>query len=445
MLLGTVLSWWLLAAPSQASQLTANSLPTVSGTSQVGQTLTEGHATWSIAPSLYTYQWEDCNASGQRCAPINGASKQTYVVAASDLGDTIRVEEAAFSWAGADDVLSAATAVVSDPPAPVAHGSSTTSLSALQSSAVTDQIVTLVATVTSSSSAMAPSGTLTFENRGAPISGCENKTVLPTGQSVTLFCQTSFGAAVQQLTAAFTPASGSVVAGSASAPSSFGVTPEATTTSLNASSRTVRTGTTTTYTATVTPSYTGPMEPSQSVQFLDSGRPVPSCASRPLVWAAGTATATCTVNYAQPGEHLITARYAGDGNFASSTSAPAELVDAVAGRVHPMLSWTFYYTRAYTEILALTVQNAPRHSTVLVSCAGAGCPFATRAVPVSGTSANITSLLRGHHLRPGTMIAVSVRHPGWIGKRYAFKIRAAHPPRLGISCHASGIVPAVGC
>lgn len=446
MLLATSLSWWVLAAPSQAaSQPSASSLPTISGTPQVGQTLTESHATWSVVPYLYTYQWEDCNASGQRCTPINGATNQSYVATASDLGDTLRVEETAFSVAGAGDALSDATAVVSNPPVPIARGSSTTSLSSPQSGAVTDQVVDLVGTVTASSTALAPSGTLTFADRGAPISGCQNKPVLPTGQSVTVFCQTSFAAAVQQLSAVFTPSAGSVLAGSASAPVSFAVAPAATTTALTVSSRAIRAGSAATYLASVTPGDTGPLQPSQSVEFLDFGHPIPACTSRPVLWTGAASTATCTITYAQPGQHLITARYAGDGNFASSTSSPAELVDAVAGRIHPMVSWTFYYNPAYTQILALTVQNAPRNATVLVSCSGAGCPFTTRAAHVVGSSAAVGPLFGSRHLRPGTTIAVSVRRPGWIGKRYTFKIRAAHPPQLATSCHASGIRPGVGC
>ena len=446
MLLATSLSWWILATPSQAaSQLSASGLPSISGTPQVGQTLTETHASWSVAPYLYTYQWEDCNAAGQRCTSINGASNQSYVVTASDLGATLRVEETAFSWAGADDVLSDATAAVSNPPVPIARGSSTTSLSSPQSGAVTNQVVNLVGTITSNSSALAPSGTVTFADHGAPISGCQNKPVLPTGQSVTVFCQTSFAAAVQQLTAVFTPSAGSVLAGSASPPVSFAVAPEATTTALTVSSRTVHAGNAATYLATVTPGDTGPLDPSQSVEFLDFGHPVPACTNRLVAWNGSASTASCTITYTQPGQHLITARYIGDGNFASSTSSPAQLVDAVAGRIHPMVSWTFYYNPAYTQILALTVQNAPRNATVLVSCSGPSCPFTTRAVHVAGGGANVGPLFGSRHLRPGTTIAVSVRRPGWIGKRYTFKIRAAHPPRLVTSCHASGIRPGVGC
>lgn len=447
-LLFLAISWWLLAGPSQAAtRLSLITPPTVTGSVQVGQTLTERHGDWSLAPSWFEYQWEDCDTSGQMCKAITGASHQTYVVTASDLGHTLRVQETALTWAGVGDAISAATALVFNPPLPIAHGSSATSLMSLQSSAVTNQLVTLIATVTSSSIATPPSGTLTFDDRGAPIAGCQNKPVLAAGQSVTLTCQTTFATAIHQLTAAFTPSTGSPVGGSVSAPESLAVQPQPTTTSLTVSSRTVRARTATTYTAVVTPSYPGPIQPSQSVEFLDYGRPIPACASRPLTSTGAASIATCTVTYVHPHQHLITAHYAGDGSFASSTAAAAQLVDSVVGRIHPILSWTFYYNPHYTRILALMVDHAPKGATVLVSCAGKGCPFSTHALAVTGSArtADISPLFRSRRLKPGAEIVVSVRRSGWIGKRYTFKVRAAHPPRLGISCHASGIRPGVGC
>jgi hypothetical protein len=448
-LLCTALSWWLLAASSQAAtELNVLTLPTISGTAQVGQMLTESHATWSTAPTLYIYQWEDCNAAGQRCAPIGGATKQTYVVTTSDVGDTLRVEETAFSWTGANDAISAATGVVSNPPLPIARSATTTSLIALEGSAVTNQLITLIATVTSSSLAAPPSGALTFESGGTPIAGCQNKPVLATGQSATLVCQTSFGAALQQLSAAFVPASGSPVAASVSPPQTLAVGPESTTTSMTVSSPVVHAHTAVTYAATVTPSYAGPLQPSQAVEFLDFGQPIPACASRPLASSGAASTATCTISYARPGRHLITARYTGDGSFAGSTSSPTERVDVVAGRIRPILSWTFYYSLRYTQILGLTVDHAPPGTQVLVSCRGRGCPFARRPIALENSahaSAAVVPLLRGSHLKPGTVIVVSVGRPGWIGKRYAFKVRSGRPPRLAITCQAPGMTPGVGC
>jgi hypothetical protein len=444
-------------APALADQhprLTLLSPPTISGTAQIGQTLTESHARWNVDPFGFAYQWQDCDSSGQNCQAIAGASKSSYVVAASDAGHTLRIEETAYTWLGRGQAFSAVTVVVpsplgSNPPVPIRSDPTTTSLSPLESSAVTDQTVTLIATVTSSSSAVAPSGMLTFENVGTPIGGCQNEPLRPTGQSVTMTCQTSFAASTAQLTAAFTPAAGSLAGASVSTPVSFAVQPAPTTTSVGTSSHTVHTGSSATYTATVQPSYLGPLAPSQAVVFLDNGMPIPACASQPLAWSGGAAVASCRVTYTQPGQHLISATYGGDGNFAASSSAGV-LVDAVAGRIHPSLSWTFYYTPGYTEVLGLTVGHVLRGARVRVTCTGRGCPARPRAVAVrhsrlTSGGVSLVALFRGRRLRPGTVIAVTIRRRGWIGKRYVFKIRSGRAPRLTMTCQAPGLAPGVGC
>jgi hypothetical protein len=83
--------------------------PTIGGAPVAGQTLTEGHGTWTNAPTRYSYQWLRCNATGASCSPISGATAQTYVVAGSDIGSTLEVQEAA------------ANATVSGVPATSAH------------------------------------------------------------------------------------------------------------------------------------------------------------------------------------------------------------------------------------------------------------------------------------------------------------------------------------
>jgi hypothetical protein len=458
LLLATALSWCLYPARSEAAAQPAfTSAPAIAGAVQVGQTLTESHANWTFGPIWFAYQWQDCDAGGQHCNPITGASARTYVVGASDLGHTLRVEETAVGWSARGQATSAATTAVSAPsvttaPPPVGRVSSATTIMTLESSAVTDQIVTLIATVTSSSAASRPSGTLAFESHGAPIPGCQSEPIQPTGQSVTVSCQTSFAASVAQLTAVFTPAAGSVVGGSASAADSFTVGPSPTTTAVAVSRRAVHAHKSTTYTATLRPGYLGPVLPSQSVTFLDNGQTVPACAGLPLAWnaAAGVATATCTVSYTRSGQHLITATYGGDANFTSSTSSPAELVDTVAGRIHPVLSWSFYYAPRYSRVLVLTVNHLPHGARVQVTCAGRGCPLASRAVSVHHSSraaggANLARLFGRHRMRPGTVISVTVERPGYIGKRYSFLVRAAHAPRVRITCQAPGLAPGVGC
>jgi CHAP domain len=89
------------------------SLPTISGNTSVGQTLTESHGSWTNNPTAYAYQWEDCDAAGQSCSAISGATSQTYTLTATDSGDTIRVQETASNATGPGQVdTSAATPVV---------------------------------------------------------------------------------------------------------------------------------------------------------------------------------------------------------------------------------------------------------------------------------------------------------------------------------------------
>src|SRR5205814_6497781 len=53
--------------------------PTISGTAQQGQTLTESHGTWTNNPSGFAYQWLQCNGEGAGCTAISGATNPTYV------------------------------------------------------------------------------------------------------------------------------------------------------------------------------------------------------------------------------------------------------------------------------------------------------------------------------------------------------------------------------
>jgi hypothetical protein len=107
------------SAPSAVVQAPpANTAPpTISGSAQQGQTLTEAHGSWSGSPSTYSYRWERCDSSGNACAAIAGATSQTYVLSNLDVGATIRVQETAASSArNSLPALSTVTAVVQSAP-----------------------------------------------------------------------------------------------------------------------------------------------------------------------------------------------------------------------------------------------------------------------------------------------------------------------------------------
>jgi sugar lactone lactonase YvrE len=91
---------------------TASAVPTVTGTTMVGDTLTASQGTFTNSPVTYTYQWEDCDSAGANCTVISGASSSTYAPVASDAGHTIRVVVTAANGGGSTTSTSAPTAAI---------------------------------------------------------------------------------------------------------------------------------------------------------------------------------------------------------------------------------------------------------------------------------------------------------------------------------------------
>lgn len=93
--------------------------PTISGTAQVGSTLTATQGTWSGNPTKYAYAWSRCDSKGNGCAAIGGATSSTYKVTSADVATTLRAAVTASNSAGSATATSAPTAPV---PAPVVNG-----------------------------------------------------------------------------------------------------------------------------------------------------------------------------------------------------------------------------------------------------------------------------------------------------------------------------------
>src|SRR5207253_1989602 len=148
-----------------------------------------------------------------------------------------------------------------------------------------------------------------------------------------------------------------------------------------AAASSVNVGASTKYTAAVAlGSRSGPVQPAGSVEFLDGGTPIGSCANQTLSGGA----ASCTVSYAAAGTHQITARYSGDANF-SGSSSPAGQVSVVPvpktvlGNITATMQWAFYFTPKYTLVRNLVVNGVSPGAKVVVRCQGHGCPFAKHA------------------------------------------------------------------
>ncbi|MBJ7459477.1 MAG: thrombospondin type 3 repeat-containing protein [Thermoleophilaceae bacterium] len=104
------------------SDIVGAGVPTISGTTNVGQTLSATTGSWTVLhdPLGYalTYRWQRCDtSSAATCADISAATSATYVLAGADYGKRIRVNVTATN---ADDTAlqsSAISAIVSQPPA----------------------------------------------------------------------------------------------------------------------------------------------------------------------------------------------------------------------------------------------------------------------------------------------------------------------------------------
>jgi hypothetical protein len=88
-------------------------VPAISGATAEYQTLSATHGTFTGgAVTSYSYQWQDCNASGEGCTSISGATGSSYGLGASDVGDTLDVVVTATNSSGSASETSVATAVV---------------------------------------------------------------------------------------------------------------------------------------------------------------------------------------------------------------------------------------------------------------------------------------------------------------------------------------------
>ena len=60
--------------------------PSVSGTAELGETLTGNRGAWTGGTITYAYAWLRCDASAGSCTPVANATSTTYSLAAADAG-----------------------------------------------------------------------------------------------------------------------------------------------------------------------------------------------------------------------------------------------------------------------------------------------------------------------------------------------------------------------
>ncbi|HEX3454930.1 MAG TPA: hypothetical protein VHS03_09900 [Gaiellaceae bacterium] len=98
-----------------AAQAPANTAPpTITGTPQLGATLTANTGSWTgPGPITFTFQWLRCDQNGGACGNIAGATNQTLVLGTAEVGHAIRVRVRAKNQFGATSATTVPTAAVS--------------------------------------------------------------------------------------------------------------------------------------------------------------------------------------------------------------------------------------------------------------------------------------------------------------------------------------------
>lgn len=115
--------------------------PSIAGNAVAGQTLTETHGSWSGSPTSFHYQWVDCDQLGNSCAAVLGATGQTYVVTATDVGHTLRVLESATNPAGTSQPATSTQTLVVTATAPL-QGPVNTAAPTIAGNAISGSLLT---------------------------------------------------------------------------------------------------------------------------------------------------------------------------------------------------------------------------------------------------------------------------------------------------------------
>jgi len=194
----------------------------------------------------------------------------------------------------------------------VAQATTTLGLASTANPSVVGQTVTFTATI--SSSTTGETGTVQFADGGTPIGSGTVSGGQATLQTSSLTLGTHPITAVYEGDANF-------VGSSAPGALSQAVDQAATSTAVTSDHNPGTVGQTITYTATVVVDAPGAGTPTTTVSFSDDGNPITGCQSLTLP-ASAPLQVTCAQSYTTNTGHSITATYAGDSNFAGSTSSP---------------------------------------------------------------------------------------------------------------------------
>jgi hypothetical protein len=87
-------------------------VPKISGTAKVGNSLSVSTGVWTNAPTQYTYQWLRCTSGGTSCKKIGGATTESHMLSSGDAGHRLAVKVTATNTAGSTTAMSGKSSVI---------------------------------------------------------------------------------------------------------------------------------------------------------------------------------------------------------------------------------------------------------------------------------------------------------------------------------------------
>ena len=227
----------------------------------------------------------------------------------------------------------------------------TTLATATVNPTVFGESVTFTATVTANAPGSGtPTGKVAFHNGAAAIAGCGGVTLVAGVATCTTAALT---VGLHSISGVYNGSSNYVT--STSPVLTQAVDLGSTTTVVGSSVNPSVSGELVTYTATVSVVVPAAGMPTGAVSFEDGGLTITGCGASPLT----SGTATCSITYPVAGTHSVTAIFAGDTNFAASTSPvmtqdvnQASTWTAVASSVNPSVAGQSVTITAWVSVIA---------------------------------------------------------------------------------------------
>lgn len=377
---------WSQATSNSDTVLPANgSVPIISGTPQQDHTLTVSTGSWNNGASSFSYQWYDCDSSGNNCEPITNvpdASTSSYTVQASDVTRTVLAvvtdnASGISAASGADGPIL--------PPAPV------------------DQV--------------APGISSASPQQGVPLS-VSTGTWTHSPKSYQYLWQDCASATTTNCSAIANTNSSTYTPGQ----SDVGQWLSVQVTAINGGVQ-----------GTVTTASVGPVQPAPvTTQTTTQTTTTPAPSTQPAqVSAVSTPTPVIPVTVPVLGTITSTMQWAFYYTPSYTVIRSLILNGAASGA---------------TVVLKCQGGGCPFVNRTTVLSRGKRCGAKSHGACFSAGTFNLTPTFAGRHLAIGAKLTISITRTNWVGKSYRFTVRARRGPRVQIGCLAPGSgTPGVGC